>query len=128
MKVLVVNHIPEERAALTSQLAELGFEPLEAAAMQEAVATLQGTSDITAILLGWKLVRGSGLELLRWLRADARWQELPVVMVTGVEELGLVNQALDEGASEYLLKPHDAQLLLEKLLLLGVDPEIRKVA
>lgn len=128
MKVLVVNHAPEARALLSSQLRELGFEPLEAAAMQEAVATLQREGDVTSVLLGWKLARGSGLDLLRWLREDARWQGLPVVMVTGMEELGQVTQALDAGASEYLLEPHDAQTLLEKLLLLGVDPEIRKVA
>ena len=35
--------------------------------------------------------------------------------------------ALNAGASEYLMKPFDRQALLEKLLLLGFDPE-RKVA
>lgn len=128
MKVLVVIQSPEERSALAGQLAELGTGSLEATTVQEAIAALQRDPDITAVLLGWKLAGGSGLDLLRRLRADARWQALPVVMVTGAEELGQVTQALDAGASEYLLEPHDSQTLLEKLLLLGVDPEIRRVA
>lgn len=49
-------------------------------------------------------------------------------MVTGADELGQVTQALDAGASEYLMKPCDAQALLEKLLILGVDPERRQAA
>ena len=128
MKVLVVMQPDEERSALAGQLTELGIEPLEAAATQDAIATLQRTSEVSAVLSGWRFAREGGLDLLRSLRADARWNALPVVMVTGADELGQVTQALDAGASEYLMKPHDSQSLLEKLLLLGVDPEHRRAA
>ncbi len=128
MKVLVVIEPGTERAALAGQLVELGIEPLEAVGPRDAIAALQRADGVTAVLSGWALAQGSGLDLLRTLRADARWRELPVVMVTGADELGQVTQALDAGASEYLLKPYDAQALLEKLLILGVDPERRAAA
>ena len=128
MNVLVVMQPSEERTALAGQLAELGIEPLVAGEPREAIAVLQRTDDVTAVLSGWALAQGSGLDLLRTLRADSRWEELPVVMVTGADELGQVTQALDAGASEYLMKPCDAQALLEKLLILGVDPERRAAA
>lgn len=128
MNVLVVMQPSEERTALAGQLAELGIESLVAGEPREAIAVLQRTEDVTAVLSGWALAQGSGLDLLRTLRADSRWEELPVVMVTGADELGQVTQALDAGASEYLMKPYDAQSLLEKLLILGVDPERRQAA
>jgi two-component system chemotaxis response regulator CheY len=128
MNVLIVMGSPEERSALAGQLAELGIESLEASGAPDAIATLQRVRDVAAVLSGWQLAREHGLDLLRTLRADARWQGLPVVMVTGADELGQVTQALDAGASEYLMKPHDAQDLLEKLLLVGVDPERQQAA
>jgi two-component system chemotaxis response regulator CheY len=128
MRVLVVMQPKDERTSLAGRIAELGIEAVEAGDPREALAALQRTDDVTAVLTGWALANGSGLELLRSVRADARWRELPVVMVTGAEELGQVTQALDAGASEYLMKPYDAQSLLEKLLILGVDPERRAAA
>jgi len=128
MKVLVVMQSKEERPALARQLVELGIESLEADSTQEALARLEQDPDVSAVLCGWQLTNGSGLDLLRTLRADRRWPELPVVMVTGADELGQVTHALDAGASEYLMKPHDAEAVLEKLLILGVDPERRQAA
>jgi two-component system chemotaxis response regulator CheY len=128
MKVLVVMQSKEERTALARQLGELAIESLEAGSTHEAVAALQRDTDVSAVLSGWQFAGEGGLALLRALRADRRWQELPVVMVTGADELGQVTQALDAGASEYLMKPCDTEAILEKLLILGVDPERRAAA
>jgi DNA-binding response OmpR family regulator len=49
-------------------------------------------------------------------------------MLLTPHEMPFVESALDAGASEYLMKPFDADALLEKLLLLGVDPEARRIA
>ena len=44
------------------------------------------------------------------------------MMVTTESEMDRVTVALDAGANEYLMKPFDKETLLEKLMLIGVDP------
>ena len=43
------------------------------------------------------------------------------MMVTTETELDRVREALDSGADEYIMKPFDKEMLLEKLTLLGID-------
>jgi len=128
MKMLVVMDPSEERTSLTCSLAELGIEPVEAGGADAALAVLESGEEPAAVLLGWNLSGRDGIELLERLRADVRWQSLPVLLVTGAEDLSRVSKALEAGVSEYLLQPLDSDSLLEKLLLLGVDPDHRKAA
>ena len=128
MKMLVVMDPSEERTSLTCSLAELGIEPVEAGGADAALEVLESGEEPAAVLLGWNLSGRDGIELLERLRADVRWQSLPVLLVTGAEDLSRVSQALEAGVSEYLLQPLDSDSLLEKLLLLGVDPDHRKAA
>lgn len=128
MKMLVVMDPSEERTQLTCSLAELGIEPVEAGGADAALEVLESGEEPAAVLLGWNLSGRDGIELLERLRADVRWQSLPVLLVTGAEDLSRVSQALEAGVSEYLLQPLDSDSLLEKLLLLGVDPDQRKAA
>ena len=99
MKMLVVMDPSEERTSLTCSLAELGIEPVEAGGADAALAVLESGEEPAAVLL-----------------------------VTGAEDLSRVSKALEAGVSEYLLQPLDSDSLLEKLLLLGVDPDHRKAA
>jgi two-component system chemotaxis response regulator CheY len=64
----------------------------------------------------------NGLECLRRLRSDKDTENIPVMMVTTESEMAQVALALEAGANEYLMKPFDRQALVEKLLLLGLDP------
>ncbi len=128
MKALVVDGSEAERVALAGHLGKLGIESAMVATGEEAWAWLEEGPVPAVILLAWDLPGSDGMELLRRLRADVRWARLPVVMVTAVDDLARVEQALEAGASEYLMQPSDAQALLGKLLLLGVDPEARKAA
>ena len=128
MNVLVVMDPCDERAALATALAGLGVEPVEVEGADAAIEVLEAGDEPAAVLLGWNLSGRDGLELLERMRADVRWQSLPVLLVTGAEDLAQAERAIEAGASEYLLQPLDSDSLLEKLLLLGVDPDHRKAA
>ena len=60
---------------------------------------------------------------LKRLRQDPDFADIPIMMVTTESEMEQVEVALEAGASEYLMKPFDRQALLEKLLLMGFDPD-----
>lgn|SRR5512143_3087794 len=128
MQALVVEDTAAVRELLADQLARLGFEVEQAASGSEAMARLGARPDVEVVLLDWAMPEMDGLEVLRQLRADSRFGELPVVMLVTEDEVALVSQALIAGASEYLVKPFHPQSVLEKLLLLGLDPERRRAA
>ncbi len=127
MKALVVDDSRAMRRIIAKYLHELGFEVLEAGSGLEALTTAARTPGLSLILLDWNMPEMDGHTLLQRLRDDPDFADIPVMMVTTESEMEQVEVALNAGASEYLMKPFDRQALLEKLLLLGFDPE-RKAA
>lgn len=65
------------------------------------------------VLLDVYLPDGSGLDVLRQLRADGR--QTAVIMITAARELDSVTAALHGGANEYLVKPFEASELRARL-------------
>jgi two-component system chemotaxis response regulator CheY len=127
VKALVVDDSRAMRRIIAKLLVDLGFEVHEAATGVEALAQAQQLDELAVVLLDWNMPEMDGREVLERLRADPSTADLPVMMVTTESEMEQVEVALNAGASEYLMKPFDRAALLEKLLLLGFDPE-RKTA
>ena len=125
MKALVVDDSRAMRRIIGKYLHELGFEVLEAASGLEALVSAPKIEGLSLIMLDWNMPEMDGKTLLLRLRAEPEFADLPIMMVTTESELEQVEVALAAGASEYLMKPFDRQALLEKLLLLGFDPERR---
>ena len=123
MKALVVDDSRAMRRIIAKYLQELGFEVHEAASGLEALVAAQKIEGLSLVLLDWNMPEMDGRTLLQRLRAEPEFADLPIMMVTTESEMEQVEVALAAGASEYLMKPFDRQALLEKLLLLGVDPE-----
>ena len=125
MKALVVDDSRSMRSIIGKQLRELGIEVAEAASGLEALDALRLQSPFDVMLVDWNMPHMDGFELLRKVRADQAYEDLPIMMVTTESEMSQVAIALEGGANEYLMKPFDRQALLEKLLLLGIEPESR---
>jgi CheY-like chemotaxis protein len=128
MLALVVDDSAAVRELLVEHLTEIGFEVEQAAEGSIALSRIAAKPQPAVVILDWSMPDMDGLEVLRRIRADARSADVPVIMVTTDAELPFMEEAMAAGASEYLLKPFDAQSVLEKLLLLGVDPEMRRAA
>jgi DNA-binding response OmpR family regulator len=63
------------------------------------------------ILLDKKMPRLDGISLLKRIKADARFKELPVIMLTGDDRQQDIIEGLAEGAYYYLTKPPAAEIL-----------------
>lgn len=57
------------------------------------------------VLADLKMPRMNGLELIRHLREDARWNLLPVIVLTSSAEPGDIAAAYRTGANAYVVKP-----------------------
>lgn len=122
MKALVVDDSRSMRAIVGKQLRELGFVVVEAASGQEALAALHAGGPVDLVLLDWNMPEMDGCEVLSLIRSEPRYRNMRVMMVTTESEMSQVAVALEAGANEYLMKPFDRESLVEKLVLLGMDP------
>jgi two-component system chemotaxis response regulator CheY len=122
MKALVVDDSRSMRAIISKQLRELGITVEEAASGQEALAKLHSGDPMDIVLLDWNMPEMDGCEVLSLIRSQPRYKKMVVMMVTTESEMSQVAVALEAGANEYLMKPFDRESLLEKLVLLGMDP------
>ena len=53
----------------------------------------------------------NGIDLVRSLRADTRFADLPVVMVTGREDMVSIDAAYEAGATSFVTKPVNWRVL-----------------
>jgi two-component system, chemotaxis family, chemotaxis protein CheY len=125
MKALVVDDSRSMRAILMKQLKELGFQAAEASGGVEALRILNEQGPFELVLLDWNMPEMDGREVLAIIRSEPKYAKTRVMMVTTESEMSQVSVALEAGASEYLMKPFDRDSLLEKLVLLGLDPSGR---
>ena len=101
------------------------FEAHDAASAQELLAgQLDSKQSIELMLLDWEMPGMNGLELMKVLRADERYADLKIMMVTSRNEKSHVEMALSEGADDYLMKPIQSEMVSQKLQILGLADEI----
>jgi len=109
------------RSILAGILGEVGFEVTLAADAEEALAVLDEDAYFELALVDWNLPAMSGLDLVKEIRRRPSYNDIRLMMVTTETELARVQEALEAGADEYIMKPFDREMLLEKLALLGIE-------
>jgi DNA-binding response OmpR family regulator len=63
------------------------------------------------MLLDLEMPNMDGFEVLERLRASETWRRLPVIVVTGREDVGAVDRAFQAGATSFVVKPLNWRLL-----------------
>ncbi|MCB1562381.1 MAG: response regulator [Alphaproteobacteria bacterium] len=100
---LVVDDVAVTRFSARSFLDELGLSVVEAEDEKSALASLE-ESPVDVVLLDWHLKKKSGLELLEIIR-EKHGHGLKVVVFSGVENEGRVEEAKRAGADGFITKP-----------------------
>lgn len=126
MRALVIDDSRAMRSILRGILTSLEFEVAEAADGRQALGILGRDPSFDLVLVDWNLPEMSGLEIVIEVRKDRRLAETPLLMVTTETEFARVTQALQAGANEYIMKPFDREMLLDKLVILGIPIESAK--
>jgi two-component system, chemotaxis family, chemotaxis protein CheY len=115
VKVLVVDDSAIMRKVIIGILEQLGVTKeniLEAADGEEAVQ-VAGKNSLHLILMDWNMPKMLGIDALKAIRAAGN--KTPVLMVTTEGEKQNVVIAIQAGASNYLVKPFNAEDLKEKI-------------
>ena len=116
---LVVDDSRVIRKVARRILEDIGYEIAEAADGMEALAWCRAAMP-DAILLDWNMPVMNGLEFLRRLRAEPGGDAPVVVFCTVENDLDHINEALDSGANEYIMKPFDGDIIAAKFAEAGL--------
>jgi two-component system chemotaxis response regulator CheY len=116
---LVVDDSRVVRKVARRILEELGFDVAEAADGMEALAWCK-TDMPNAILLDWNMPVLNGLEFLQQLRREPDGDRPVVVFCTVENDSDHIAQALGAGASEYIMKPFDSDIIESKFVEAGL--------
>lgn len=104
LKVLVVDDEPDLCKVLVRYLATKGYEVETSSSGEEALTMIHGgLPDL--VLMDIRMPGIDGIELLEKIRA--RDEELPIIMVTAVDDTETAVSAMRRGASDYVTKPID---------------------
>jgi CheY-like chemotaxis protein len=88
-----------------------------------ALTALESEPDTAVVILDIMMPVMSGLEVLRRLRADPRWNTLPCLILTAAGQREQHEQAMALGASEFMTKPFSPKRLLARVTeLAGIFP------
>jgi two-component system chemotaxis response regulator CheY len=116
---LVVDDSRVIRKVARRILEDIGYEIAEAADGMEALAWCRAAMP-DAILLDWNMPVMTGIEFLRKLRAEPDGEGPVVVFCTVENDLAHINEALEAGANEYIMKPFDGDIIADKLAEAGL--------
>ena len=72
------------------------------------------------VLLDWNMPVMSGIEFLHKLRQALNGDFPKVIFCTTENDFSFIQEALEAGASEYIMKPFDSEIIENKLTQIGV--------
>lgn len=121
-QVLVVEDSPTLRMLLVRSLHALGYAVHEAGNGSEGLQVLQAHPGIEVVLTDLNMPVMDGIAFIRQLRADTRYQSLPVLLVSGAIDKQEIRRAQDAGANGHLAKPFTPEVISQRLSALGLEP------
>jgi adenylate cyclase len=122
--LLVVDDNPTNRDLLSRQVARQGFSVHTASHGREALERL-GAEDFDLVLLDVMMPEIDGIEVLRRMKADPGLRDIPVIMISVLDEIDSVVRCIQLGPADYLTKPFDPVLLQARI---GASLEVRRSA
>ena len=122
--LLVVDDNRVNRLLLGRALEQLGHSVTFAENGRQALDVLRERA-VDLVLLDIEMPEMNGYQVLEALAADQRLRDIPVVMMSSVEEVDSVARCIEMGAEDYLFKPVNPVLLKARIGAVSTAPERR---
>ena len=117
-KILIVDDSPTERHALSELLAKNGYAIVTAESGEEAIT--KSKSEMPDLILMDVVMPGmNGYQATRTITREEATKHIPVVMCTSKGQETDKIWGMRQGANDYLVKPIEPKVLLDKIAALG---------
>jgi class 3 adenylate cyclase/CheY-like chemotaxis protein len=113
-RILVVDDNASNRELLKRRLERQGHDVVIAEGGAQALAMTKEAS-VDLILLDLLMPDVSGFDVLSALKADPARRDIPVIMISALNEIDSIVRCIETGADDYLAKPFDPVLLRARI-------------
>jgi len=113
-RLLVVDDNDVNRDMLSRRLEREGYTVAVASNGREALEKLEAR-EFDLVLLDIVMPELDGFAVLQRIRANPRWKEVAVIMISALDEIRSVVRCIEMGAEDYLPKPFDPVLLRARI-------------
>ena len=114
-KILIIDDDARNIFAATTILERYDIQVVHAESGQEGIEILEASDNIDAILMDIMMPEMDGYEAIRRIRANNRFESLPIIALTAKAMPEDRSKCIDAGASDYIIKPVDAPQLISLL-------------
>ena len=114
-RILVVDDNDDNRYTLTLYLDLEGYTDIAIAEDGEQAIAKLTNSEFDLVLLDVMMPKVDGYQVLTWLKGEQRLNDLPVIMISALNEINSVVRCIELGAVDYLQKPFNQHLLRARL-------------
>jgi len=120
VRILIVDDNEDSRDLTEAALVSSGYSDICVAdsaseafrLMEIGVTPSNDVPQVDVVLLDVVMPEVDGIEACARIRADARYSDTPIVMVTSVNDVDTPPAAFEAGADDYITKPVDREALL----------------
>jgi CheY-like chemotaxis protein len=105
-RILIVDDDEVSRFIVRRMIERDGHEVQEAGDGEAALAALDAGLMPDCMLLDLMMPRVGGVDVLRRMRSDARWQQIPVLLMTSLDDGPEVDQARSMGFRRHFVKAY----------------------
>jgi sigma-B regulation protein RsbU (phosphoserine phosphatase) len=104
-RILIVDDIKFNRIQIKDVLKDIqGIDFYDAEDGFQAIKEVED-NDIDLIILDLMMPGKDGFDVLRELKAEVKFKDIPIIVYSGIDNIDSVNQALELGAYDYFSKP-----------------------
>jgi len=115
MKFLVVDDSSSKRRIIANCLKKLGYDDVVEAESGVAALAEIAKGSVDLLITEWNLPGIDGLTLVKKVRADDRFKQIPILMLTTEAVKEDVIDALKAGVDSVIVKPFTTEVLAEKV-------------
>ena len=108
--ILLVEDDQAQNTLISAMLSAASYQVYSAFSVEDAIVTLKKHADIELIFTDWKLGNLSGMDLIKYARAQQK--HIGILVATAYGSIEHAVEAIELGADDYLSKPFQRQELL----------------
>lgn len=115
INILVVDDFSTMIRIVTNLLKELGFMNIDSALDGSKAWPMIQTGKYDFIVSDWNMPEMTGIELLRLVRGDPNFADMPFMLITAEQKRSQILAAAQAGVDGYIVKPFTAATMKEKI-------------
>jgi YesN/AraC family two-component response regulator len=121
LRIVVAEDVPSIRLSLCKILEEFKFERIIEAengsdAWLEIVSEIESAGHVDLVITDINMPKMNGISLLKRIKENPLTKDIPVLMVSTLNEREIILKAIQLGVDNYIVKPFERDIVRKKLV------------